>query len=74
MDEQPYQRIKETRVPLPATRTHGERVDYSSERNGTASIFMFTSAALWLSARNEPAATNQRRLGPFRSHLLDTLD
>ena len=41
MDEQPVQLLKETRVPIPATKEHGQRVDYEYERNGTASIFMF---------------------------------
>ena len=41
MDEQPVQLLKETRSPLPATATHGKRVDYEYERAGTASIFMF---------------------------------
>jgi len=42
MDEQPVQLLKETRVPIPATRRHGKRVDYEYERAGTANIFMFT--------------------------------
>jgi DDE superfamily endonuclease len=42
MDEQPVQLLKETRVPLPATAKHGQRVDYEYERAGTATIFMFT--------------------------------
>lgn len=42
MDEQPIQLLKETRVPIPATRDHPRRVDYEYERAGTASIFMFT--------------------------------
>src|ERR1035437_4006216 len=41
MDEQPIQLLKETRVPLPATKEHPRRVDYEYERAGTASIFMF---------------------------------
>jgi DDE superfamily endonuclease len=41
MDEQPVQLIGETRVPIPATKAHPERVDYEYERKGTASIFMF---------------------------------
>jgi hypothetical protein len=41
MDEQPVQLLKETRVPVPATRAHPRRVDYEYERAGTASIFMF---------------------------------
>ena len=42
MDEQPVQRIKETRQPLPAAPGKPEKVDYEYERNGTANIFMFT--------------------------------
>ena len=41
MDEQPVQLLKETRVPIPATRRHPKRVDYEYERAGTANIFMF---------------------------------
>ena len=41
MDEQPIQLLKETRVPIAATRDHPRRVDYEYERAGTASIFMF---------------------------------
>ena len=41
MDEQPIQLLKETRVPIPATRKHPRRVDYEYERAGTASIFIF---------------------------------
>jgi len=41
MDEQPIQLLKETRVPIPATKAHPRRVDYEYERAGTASIFMF---------------------------------
>jgi hypothetical protein len=41
MDEQPVQLIGETRVPIPATKEHPQRVDYEYERKGTASIFMF---------------------------------
>lgn len=42
MDEQPVQLVKEKRTPIPATATHGRRVDYEYERAGTANIFMFT--------------------------------
>ena len=41
MDEQPIQLLKETRVPIPATKSHPRRIDYEYERAGTASIFMF---------------------------------
>ena len=42
MDEQPVQLLKETRVPIAATKAHAQRVDDEYERAGTASIFMFT--------------------------------
>ena len=42
MDEQPVQLLKETRVPIRATKDHDRRTDYEYERAGTASIFMFT--------------------------------
>lgn len=42
MDEQPFQLVEETRRPQPATERHPARIDYQYERNGTASIFMFT--------------------------------
>jgi hypothetical protein len=38
MDEQPIQLLKETRVPIRATRKHPVRVNYEYERAGTASI------------------------------------
>src|SRR5450759_1467628 len=41
MDEQPIQLLKETRVPIAATKDHPRRVDYEYERAGTASIFLF---------------------------------
>ena len=44
MDEQPVQLLKETRVPIAATKRHGKRVDYEYERNGTASIFIFAAS------------------------------
>lgn len=41
MDEQPLQLVRETRRPLPATRSRPRRVDYEYERAGTASAFLF---------------------------------
>src|SRR5882672_367101 len=35
MDEQPVQLLKETRVPVAATKRHPRRVDYEHERAGT---------------------------------------
>jgi DDE superfamily endonuclease len=43
MDEQPVQLIKESRQPLPAAVGQPERDDYEDERNGTATIVMFTA-------------------------------
>lgn len=42
MDEQPVQLLKETRVPIAATKTHARRVDHEYERAGTANVFMCT--------------------------------
>lgn len=36
MDEQPVQLFRETREPIPATRSHARRVDYEYERAGVA--------------------------------------
>jgi hypothetical protein len=41
MDEQPVQMLKETRIPIPATKERPRRVDYEYERAGVASVFMF---------------------------------
>lgn len=58
MDEQPVQLIKETRVPIPANRSHPRRVDYEYERGGTASIFMFTEPLSgWRDVRVRPHRT-----------------
>ncbi len=58
MDEQPVQLINETRQPKPATKDHPRRVDYEYERNGTASIFMFTEPLSgWREAIARPRRT-----------------
>lgn len=57
MDEQPVQLIGETRVPIPATTDHPERVDYEYERKGTASVFMFAEP---LSGFRQATARPQR--------------
>src|SRR6516165_7214607 len=58
MDEQPVQLLKETRVPVPATKRHPRRVDYEYERAGTASIFMFCEPLLgWREVHVRPQRT-----------------
>jgi hypothetical protein len=58
MDEQPVQLLKETRTPIPATKEHGQRVDYEYERAGTANIFMFTEPlAGWREVAVRPTKT-----------------
>ena len=42
MDEQPVQLVNERHVPIAATPEHPKRVDYQYERNGTASLFLFS--------------------------------
>ena len=72
MDEQPVQLIGETRVPIPATKDHPERVDYEYERKGTASIFMFAEP---LSGYRQATARPRRTKVDWAvevAHLLDT--
>jgi DDE superfamily endonuclease len=57
MDEQPIQLLRETRIPIAATRRHARRVDYEYERAGTASIFMFCEP---LSGWREVAVRDRR--------------
>lgn len=72
MDEQPVQLLKETRVPIAATKAHAKRVDYEYERNGTASIFMFAEP---LSGFRQASARIQRTKADWAievAHILDT--
>lgn len=72
MDEQPVQLLKETRVPIAATKKRGRRVDYEYERNGTASIFMFAEP---LSGFRQATARERRTRKDWAievAHLLDT--
>ena len=72
MDEQPFQRVGETRTPIPATATHPQRVDYEYERRGAASVFMFAEP---LAGFREATARPQRRKVDWAqevAHLLDT--
>jgi DDE superfamily endonuclease len=58
MDEQPVQLLKETRVPIAATKHHARRVDYEYERAGTASVFMFAEPLQgWRHVRVRPQRT-----------------
>ena len=72
MDEQPVQLLKETKVPIEATKNHGKRVDYEYERAGTASIFMFVEP---LAGFRQATAREQRTKVDWAlevAHLLDT--
>ncbi|HEX4608478.1 MAG TPA: IS630 family transposase [Urbifossiella sp.] len=72
MDEQPVPLIGETRVPIPATAGHPERVDYEYERKGTASIFLFAEP---LSGFRQATARPRRTKVDWArevAHLLDT--
>src|SRR5947209_15422604 len=71
MDEQPVQLLKETRVPIPATKEHGQRVDYEYERNGTASIFMFAEP---LSGFRQATARPQRTKQEWTMEVAQLLD
>jgi hypothetical protein len=71
MDEQPVQLLKETRVPVPATKTHPRRVDYEYERAGTASIFMFCEP---LSGWREVQVREQRTKVDWAREVAQLLD
>ncbi len=71
MDEQPVQLLKETRVPIPPTKGHGERVDYEYERNGTASIFMFAEP---LSGFRQATARTRRTKQDWAIEVAQLLD
>lgn len=70
MDEQPVQLLRETRVPVPATRRHPRRVDYEYERAGTASIFMFAEP---LSGWREVRVREQRTKVDWASEMASLL-
>jgi DDE superfamily endonuclease len=71
MDEQPVQLIGETRVPIPATKEHPERVDYEYERKGTASIFMFAEP---LSGFRQATARPHRTKDDWADEVAQLLD
>ena len=71
MDEQPVQLLKETRVPIAATKEHGTRVDYEYERNGTASIFVFAEP---LSGFRQMTARKQRTKSDWAMEVAGMLD
>ena len=71
MDEQPVQLVKEVREPIAATANHPQRVDYEYERNGTASIFMFTEP---LSGFRQSTARPQRTKADWALEVASLLD
>jgi DDE superfamily endonuclease len=72
MDEQPVQLLKETRVPIKATKSHGQRVDYEYERNGTASILMFAEPLAGFRQATARAHRTKVEWAVEVAHLLDT--
>ncbi len=71
MDEQPVQLIGETRVPIPGTAEHPERVDYEYERKGTASIFLFAEP---LSGFRQATARPRRTKVDWAQEVANLLD
>jgi DDE superfamily endonuclease len=71
MDEQPVQLIKETRQPIPETKSHPQRVDYEYERNGTASIFKFCEP---LAGWRQATARKQRTKFDWAQEVASLLD
>ena len=72
MDEQPVQLLKETRVPIEATKAHGKRIDYEYERNGTASIFMFAEPLIGYRRATARAQRTKIEWALEVAQLLDT--
>lgn len=69
IDEATKQLVQETRVPIPAQPGHPERIDYESERNGTANLFMVCEPMVgW-----RRVAVTQQRTAVDYAHLLKTL-
>src|SRR5205809_7608175 len=71
MDEQPVQLLKETQVPIEATKEHGKRVDYEYERKGTARIFMFAEP---LSGFRQATARERRTKVDWAIEVAQLLD
>ena len=71
MDEQPVQLIGETRVPIPATKKHPQRVDYEYERQGTACIFMFSEP---LAGFRRATARKRRTKDDWAREVAELLD
>jgi hypothetical protein len=71
MDEQPIQWLKATREPIAATKTHGARVDYQYERQGTASLFLFCEP---LSGFRQASARPRRTQPDWAIEVAELLD
>lgn len=71
MDEKPVQLLRETRIPIKATLQHGRRVDYEYERNGTASIFLFSEP---LAGFRQATARSQRTKVEWAMEVAQLLD
>ena len=68
MDETPRQLIKETRIPLPATRGRLERHDYEYERCGVYTVFMASEP---LVGRRFVKTTERRTKGDWAAFMKD---
>ena len=68
MDETPRQLIKETRIPLPATRGRLERHDYEYERCGVYTVFMASEP---LAGRRFVKTTERRTKGDWAAFMKD---
>jgi DDE superfamily endonuclease len=71
LDEQSKQLIQETRTPIPAAPGPPERVDYESERNGTANLFMMFEP---LAGRRRVKVTDRRTKVDFAQVIRELVD
>src|SRR5512147_406333 len=71
LDEISKQLVAETRTPLPAEPGKPERVDYESERGGTANLFLTCEP---LAGHRHLTVTEQRTAVDFAKEVRDLLE
>ncbi len=71
MDEQPVELVKDTRVPIAATKEHPRRVDYKYERASVANVFMCTKP---LSGWREVMFREKKTKADWAITMADLLD
>lgn len=71
VDESPFQRISETRPPVPATPGQVERIDFEYQREGTSNLFLLFQP---LQGWRHVAVTDHRATVDFAKQMRDLVD